>query len=196
MTITSSGAARLLVAGVASVVCASTRAADLVPRIPLNVGLTIVTAVHETDGDYESIKTFIAADTQSVRLAYSSEVAVPGDILNETSQYLQYRPHPTDPDQVIQMTHVTRTVLRKDLETSDHYVRLFPTPPAVGESVLGGTAVGTSARVLNAFKSRGAAELTTYYDITDAQPLVSVTAENGPQPFTGTLHRVEAGDVS
>lgn len=196
MTTTASRATRLFGACVLGLLCAPGRAADVVPRIPLNVGLTIVTAVHETDGDYESIKTFIAADAQSVRLKYSSEAAVPGDILNETSKYLQYRPHPTDSSQVIQMITVTRTVFRKDLETSDHYVRLFPTPPAVGESVLGGTAVGTSARVLNAFKSRGAAELTTYYDINDAQPLVNVTAEDGPQPFTGTLKRVEAGDVA
>ena len=81
-----------------------------------------------------SIKTFIAADAQSVRLKYSSEAAVPGDILNETSQYLQYRPHPTDSDQVIQMITVTRTVLRKDLETLTFLVQmsafgLTPTGP-------------------------------------------------------------------
>lgn len=196
MTARSSPAAASIAVCVVSLLCGSAPAAEDAPRIPLNVGLTIVTAVHEKDGDYESIKTVIAADAQSVRLKYSSEAAVPGDILNEPSPYLQYRPHPSDPDQVIQTITVTRTVLRKDLETSDHYVRLFPTPPAVGETVLGGTAVGTSARVLNAFKSRGSAELTTYYDINDPQPLISVTAEGGPQPFTGTLKRVESADVA
>lgn len=169
--------------------------AQEVPRIPLRAGLTIVTAVHESDGDYESIKTFISEDAKSLRIKYSSESAVPGDILNAPSQYVQYRPHPSNPDQVIEMTNVTRTVLRSDLQTSDHYVRMFPPPPAVPETVPGTTAVGISARVLNEFKSHGAAALTTYYAIFDPQPLTSADAVDGPQPFDGTLTRVEKGDV-
>ena len=166
------------------------------PRIPLRVGLTIVTAAHESDGDYESIKTFISEDAKSLRLKYSSESAVPGDILNEPSQYVQYRPHPSNPDQVIEMVNVYRTVLRSDLKTSDHYVRMFPPPPAVPETVPGTTAVGISARLLNEIKSRGAAALTTYYAIFDPQPLSSADTADGPQPFVGTLARVEKGDVS
>lgn len=74
-------------------------------------------------------------------------------------------------------------VLRDDLKSADHYLRLFPTPPAVPETVPGTTAVGISARVLNEFKARGAADLTTYYAIFD------------PQPFAGRLERVEKQDV-
>jgi hypothetical protein len=170
--------------------------AEDVPRIPLRIGLTIVTAVHEGDGDYESIKTFVSEDARSLRIKYSSESAVPGDILGEPSQYLQYRPHPSDPDQVIEMISVYRTVLRTDLKSADHYVRLFPTPPAVPETVPGTTAVGISARVLNEFNNRGTADLTTYYAIFDPQPLNSADGPDGPQPFAGTLQRVEKGDVS
>jgi outer membrane protein OmpA-like peptidoglycan-associated protein len=169
--------------------------AQEVPRIPLRAGLTIVTAVHENDGDYESIKTFVSEDAISLRIKYSSESAVPGDILNEQDQYVQYRPHPSNPDLVIEMTNVYRTVLRSDLKTSDHYVRLFPPPPMVPETVPGTTAVGISARLLNEFKSRGAASLTTYYAIFAPQPLSSADTEDGPQPFEGTLTRVEKGDV-
>lgn len=189
-------AARAIIAGIASLTCGHAVFAESAPRIPLGVGLTIVTAVHGSDGDYESIKTFVAADTLSLRLRYSSEAAVPGDILDEPSQYVQYRPHPSDPDQVIQMISVYRTVLRKDLESADHYVRLFTTPPAIPETVPGTTAVGTSARVLNEFKTRGAAELITYFEIVDPQPLLSASSPDGPQPFAGTLRRVESGDVS
>src|SRR5579864_9508595 len=41
--------------------------------IPLCPGLTIVTAVHQQYGDYESIKTIEAVDAREVRLKYSSE---------------------------------------------------------------------------------------------------------------------------
>jgi hypothetical protein len=191
--------ARALIAMIGTVVLVVTPAcpvrAQEVPRIPLRIGLTIVTAVHQGDGDYESIKTFISEDAKSVRIKYSSEVAVPSDITNVPSQYVQYRPHPSNPDLVIEMTTVYRTVLRSDLQTSDHYVRQFEPPPAVPETVPGTTAVGISTRLLNEFKSHGAAAMTTYYAIFDPQPLISADAAEGPQPFGGTLTRVEKGDV-
>lgn len=170
--------------------------AQQVPRIPLRTGLTIVTAVHESDGDYESIKTLVSEDAKSLRIKYSSESAVPGDILEQPSQYLHYRPHPSNPDQVIQMTNVYRTVLRSDLQSADHYLRLFDTPPAVPETVPGTTAIGISARVLNEFRTHGSAELATYLAIFDTQPIRSADDSDGPTPFGGTLRRVEKGDVS
>src|SRR2546430_13129186 len=43
------------------------------PRIPLCPGLTIVTAVAQQNGDYESIKTILTAGPKDVRLKYSAE---------------------------------------------------------------------------------------------------------------------------
>lgn len=166
-----------------------------IPKIPLRTGLTLVTAVHEGDGDYESIKTFESEDALSLRIKYSSESAVEADMHSEPSANVQYRAHPSDPNQIIEVISVYRRVLRGDLAAADHYLRLFATPPAVPETVPGTTAVGISTRVLNEFKARGAAQLTTYYAIFDPLPIKSADDPDGPQAFTGTLQRVEKNDV-
>jgi hypothetical protein len=46
------------------------------PSIPLCPGLTIVTAVNGSTGDYESIKTIESMDTKEVHLKYSAESTV------------------------------------------------------------------------------------------------------------------------
>ena len=54
-------------------------AADGPVRIPLQPGLTIVTALADREGDYESIKTVEAAAADTVKLAYSADIpASPG----------------------------------------------------------------------------------------------------------------------
>jgi hypothetical protein len=169
-----------------------------VPRIPLRAGLAIVTAVHDRDGDYESIKTFESEDAQSLRIKYSSEAPHSSDMLDTATPYIQYRPYPSDPSRVIQTTTVHRVVLRADLKNSDHYLRLFAPPPAVAETVPGTTAVGTSASVLNAFNTKGSADFTTYYAAFPAVPITSADSTQGnlmDPRFRGTLKRVEAGTV-
>src|SRR5947207_13258549 len=46
------------------------------PTIPLCPGLTIVTAISQPDGDYESIKTIESIEGGVVRLKYSNQQAV------------------------------------------------------------------------------------------------------------------------
>ena len=177
---------------------ARTARAEDVPRIALRTGLSIVTAVHDRDGDYESIKTFESQDAKSLRIKYSSESALTDDLLDPESQYIKYRPHPTDAGRVIRTTTVFRNVLRADLQSADHYLRVFAPPPAVAETVPGTTAVGTSAGVLKAFKTQGSAEFTTYLTAFDTAPITSADSTEGNMMdprFRGTLSRVEKGDV-
>jgi flagellar motor protein MotB len=183
---------------VAAALLAGLAHAEDVPRIPLRVGLSIVTAVHESDGDYESIKVLESEDADAVLVRYSSEEPLDSDVLDPADQYTQYRPHPADPQKVIRTLTVHRSVLRADLKSSDHYLRVFAPPPAVSERVPGTTAIGTSARVLNALKAGGAVEFTTYLAAFDAAPITSADATEGAMldpRCRGTLRRVEKGSV-
>jgi OmpA family len=172
--------------------------AEDVPRIPLRTGLFIVTAVHDSEGDYESIKTVESEDPKGVHIHYSSESSLTNDLLDPPDEYTQYRPHPSDPEKVICTTNVRRTVLRADLKTSDHYLRIFAPPPGVSETVPGTTAVGTSTRVLNALKAGGPVKFTTYLTAFPSFPITSAdSGGEGPLDprFSGELRRVEKGTV-
>src|SRR5215470_15246819 len=80
------------------------------PRIPLCVGLTIVTAISESDGDYESIKTVESMTDQQVRLKYSSERRVQDLMDNEPK---------------LERKTISRTMLTKDPASSNLYEQLF-----------------------------------------------------------------------
>src|SRR2546430_4664575 len=81
------------------------------PRIPLCPGLTIVTAVAQQNGDYESIKTILTAGPKDVRLKYSAE-AMNADWLASGPPQLK---------KVI----VQRTMLTSDLESGNFYQQTF-----------------------------------------------------------------------
>src|SRR6187401_1016864 len=103
------------------------------PKVPLLVGLTIVTALNQPDqGNYESIKTFINVNDKIAQLSYSAEVSKDGK-----------------PEHV----RTTRTVLRRDLENATEYSHIFG--EMMSESLPGTTAVGVSRRVLDQLKTTG-----------------------------------------
>lgn len=186
-------AAGLIACGISSVICA-----EDVPRIPLRVGLSIVTAVQSGDGDYESIKVVESADAKGVLIKYSSESALDNDLLDPPDQYTQYRSHPSDPNKVISTVNVRRMVLRADLQSSDHYLRVFAPPPGVAETVPGTTAIGTSARVLAALKAGESVDFTTYLTAFNTNPITSADSTEGSvvdPRFRGTLRRVEKDSV-
>jgi len=111
--------------------------------VPLCAGLTIVTAINEPEGDYESIKTIESIDANGVRVRYSTE-----HVAND-------RPgHP-----IIKL-NLSRVMRDTDLRHATRYLQEFSTlsPPEVP----GTTAIGTSTDVLDALKSKGAAELTMF----------------------------------
>ena len=172
--------------------------AEASPNVPLAPGLTIVTAISGSEGDYESIKLVESMDAKSVRLRYSAETPHEDGIDTEPDAYRQCRPFPGDNLQVLCMTTVHRNVLRSDLASADHFARVFEPPPAVAETVPGTTAIGVSAAVLKALKTRGSVDFTTYMAAFDAVPLTSADATAGqlmdPRQH-GTLQRVEMQPV-
>jgi outer membrane protein OmpA-like peptidoglycan-associated protein len=152
--------------------------------IPLCPGLTIVTAISQKEGDYESIKTVTSLDGGKVQLKYSSE---------------------QPPEQVggglrIRKINVPRIVRVNDLISATQYEQIFGTniPPEMP----GTTAIGTSRAVLLALKTKGEAEL-GMFDIPPAQPgsLSKISADSMQHPnvfdYTETykLQRAESTPV-
>jgi len=148
-------------------------------RIPLCVGLTIVTAISETDGDYESIKTIESVTDRQVRLKYSSERRVQDLMDNEPK---------------LERKTISRTMLTKDLASSNLYEQLFD--EQLPDPIPGTTAIGTSAAVLNELRTKGEVEL-GFFIAFSAKP--SLDREVHPNVWdnqmSGKFQRVEAGPV-
>jgi outer membrane protein OmpA-like peptidoglycan-associated protein len=123
-----------------------------VTGVPLCPGLTIVTAIAQPEGDYESIKTIESVDGGLVRLRYSTEHPV--------------RDFPGGPSH-IQKLKLTRVVRADDLAGSDLYLQQFQTNVPI--EVPGTTAIGTSGRVLDELETRGTARL-AFFDLPPAIP--------------------------
>jgi outer membrane protein OmpA-like peptidoglycan-associated protein len=113
------------------------------PQIPLCPGLTIVTAVNQPTGDYESIKTIQSVGPKEMRLRYSSE-AMNMDSLSTTA------------GQIVNTT-IYRKVLVQDQRSSILYQQVFA--PDSDELIPGTTSLGTSTEVLRALKTKGEAAL-------------------------------------
>jgi outer membrane protein OmpA-like peptidoglycan-associated protein len=110
----------------------STEPAEATPKdgpaaIPIREGLTIVTALAGSDGDYESIKKVLKTSPEEIVLSYTA-------------------------DQPPITIHSQRTVLRKDMENAHEYSRWFYLS---SEKYPGTTAIGTSASVLEELKTKG-----------------------------------------
>jgi outer membrane protein OmpA-like peptidoglycan-associated protein len=124
------------------------------PRIPLRLGLTIVTALNDPEtGDYESIKTVTEANDKGVRLAYSAEVPV-----NESPNPFGGSRGAAKPTAArVKRFNVNRIVSRPDLENAVEYRCLYSDMHP--ESFPGSTAVGVSRRVLSDLKTTGQSPL-------------------------------------
>lgn len=128
--------------------CAAVSAAP--SKVPLCEGLTIVTAISQTEGDYESIKTVTGVDARGITIKYSTERVA--------------RELPGHPIQKVKTTRVVRPI---DLRQATAYLQEFSTitPAEVG----GTTAIGTSRDVLAALRSTGRTEL-TLFDLPSSMP--------------------------
>ena len=122
--------------------------------IPLCPGLTIVTAVNQSDGDYESIKTIESMTDADVRIKYSSERMVEDIFSSEPPK--------------LQRLLLYRTVRREDLASAKLYLQQFSTelPEMIPET----TAIGTSTAVLRAIKTRGEAEMGIFIVFSQNKP--------------------------
>src|SRR3989442_1084297 len=151
------------------------------PTIPLCPGLTIVTAVAQQNGDYESIKTIESASPKEVRLRYSAEMY--------NSDWLA-----SGPAQLKNLT-LHRTILISDLESANIYQQKFLEKSA--ETVPGTTAIGISAAVLRALTTKGQAELS----VSNAYAGLELTADRNKSPSyyqymqPGKIRKVGAGPV-
>ena len=127
---------------VVMVAVACIAAADAPPRIALQPGLTIVTALTDREGDYESIKTVEAVTPDAVKLAYSADIPPAADSGGGKARKVSTR----------------RTVKRDDLRSAHEYMQVFS--PSAPEIIAGTTAIGTSAAVLTELKTKGQSSFT------------------------------------
>ncbi len=148
------------------------------PQIPLCPGLTVVTAVSQSSGDYESIKTIQVAGPKEIRMKYTAE-GVNSDQLSPTF------------GQVVTNT-TYRKLLREDLASATLYQQVFPAGVEADELIPGTTAIGTSSQVLGALRTKGESP----FSISLLPPATPLRANREVRPhaydfFTaGTLARV------
>lgn len=112
--------------------------------VPLRAGVTVITAIQEPTGDYESYKKITNVEEDAVSMQYSAEVPE-GENPFDTQK-------PAGPPK---MKHVAgpRRILRADLQNAHEYAENFS--EAFPETIAGTTAIGISASVLSDLKTRG-----------------------------------------
>lgn len=141
-------------------------------KIPLCPGLTIVTAISQKEGDYESIKTVTSLDGGKVQLKYSSE---------------------QPPEQIggglrIRKINVARVVRADDLLNATQYEEIFGTN--IPTEMPGTTAIGTSRAVLKSLKTKGEAEV-ALFDIPPAPPGSSSKLSADPKQHPNVFDYIE-----
>lgn len=110
--------------------------------VPLCTGLTIVTAVSQPEGDYESIKRIGSSDGGVMHLKYSNEVPVAS---------------PAGGAPIVRKLLLDRAIHLADLRAAKLYLQQFATN--IPSDVPGTTSIGVSSAVLSALKSEGEAEV-------------------------------------
>jgi outer membrane protein OmpA-like peptidoglycan-associated protein len=116
-------------------------------KVPLRKGLTVVTAIAQTTGDYESIKQIDSASENAVHITYEADnVPNPFEGLADPKNQ---RPGASKGNSV----RSERTILRQDLRNAHEYMQLFGEMGA--EEYPGTTAITTSAVVLSDLKTKG-----------------------------------------
>jgi outer membrane protein OmpA-like peptidoglycan-associated protein len=171
----------LAAAALAAAPCTNASAA---PAVPLCAGLTLVTAISQREGDYESIKTIESVDGGVVRLKYSTEHPV--------EDYAGAPSH-------LQKLKVMRLIRTADLRSANLYAQQFQTNTPF--EIPGTTAIGTSSVILAALKSGANTDL-GIFDLPAAlpsAPKISADPKVHPNVFdyyeTYKLQRAESAPV-
>ena len=113
-------------------------------KVPLRPNLTVVTAIAQWNGDYESIKRIEKVTESGVSLNYRADnIPNPTEKLNKTEN----SPKSTS------STTAHRTVRVADLRDAHEYSQLFG--PSMPDVIPGTTAISMSQAVLNDLKTRG-----------------------------------------
>lgn len=146
------------------------------PGIPLCEGLTVVTAINQPSGDYESIKTIESVGPKEVRLKFSYEGLVV-DLFGAQLKKMT--------------TH--RTILSSDLQSALSYQQAFL--EGSDETIPGTTSIGTSRAVLQALKTTGE----TQFGISNAYAGLVLTADRNKVPnyysYQETAHLKRVGTI-
>ena len=120
-------------------------------KIPLRAGLTVVTAIAQTGGDYESIKQIQRTSASGVTLSYRAD-SVPNPM---EAQQRQQGGKSTRSNSSVSLQ---RTVRAADLQSAHEYMQVFgSTQPEV---MPGTTAISVSREVLADLKSKGETQFT------------------------------------
>jgi outer membrane protein OmpA-like peptidoglycan-associated protein len=130
-------------------------------RIQLRAGLTIVTAVADARGDYESIKRVTSLDSTTMVMTYSTD-RPPADDTDPVAAMLGSgcQADSSDPKKGVHGS-VTRTVRREDLDTAHSYRQRFNICGEKNvESYPGTTALGLSSAMLKELNTQGQTRLT------------------------------------
>lgn len=106
------------------------------PRIPLCAGLTVVSAIDDPSGDYESIVRVGSITPKSIELDINADRPI---------------------NAVIRRLVGKRTVLREDLERASFIMHHWSTDGP--RTIPGSTALGPSKAVLRALKTKGTADI-------------------------------------
>jgi outer membrane protein OmpA-like peptidoglycan-associated protein len=155
--------------------------------IPLCAGLTIVTAVSQPQGDYESIKRVESITAEGMRIRYSSYMRDP---------CCEYAGNAEDPPWVPFVVY--RTIRKVDLESATTYLQQFVSK-GVPEIVKGTTALGISTKAFRDLRDKGKTPLTIYMPI---PPGIGLQDDGSAGWFgvdfrmAGELARVDPGPVS
>ena len=142
-------------------------------NIPLCAGLTLVTAISQRDGDYESIKTIESVSSQDLALKYSSEMLE---------------------NAVMKKLTVRRKLRPADLASATLYMHHFNNKAPT--TIPGTTAIGASSTVLRSLKSSGETQFGIFESVGASAPVDRSTHPNVyDYQMVETIHRVGNGPV-
>ncbi len=153
------------------------------PKIPLRAGLTVVTAIRQKLGDYESLKRIESVTADRVRLHYSSEHPPPVDLLGDTQSTATVH------------FSVNRVLRREDLQSAHAYMQQFVA--SLPEEMAGTPFIGTCAEVIQQLRAKGEAFLISFLAVpanATANPLERLPGTLDYR-IGGVLKRVEPGQV-
>jgi outer membrane protein OmpA-like peptidoglycan-associated protein len=124
-------------------------------NVPLCAGLTLVTAISQRDGDYESIKSIESIGSQDLVLKYSSEMLE---------------------DSVTKKLTVRRKLRLVDLASATLYMHHFNNKAPT--TIPGTTALGASSTVLRSLKSSGETQFGIFESVGASAPVDRRTHPN------------------
>lgn len=146
--------------------------------IPLCPGLTIVTAINQLTGDYESIKRVESATAETIRVRYSSYMPDPkGDYDSTTVAPPPWVPY-----------NVYRNVRIADLDTAAAYQQQFAA--GIPETIRNTTALGVSTKIYRDLKDKRKTPMVMYL------PLAAGSIDDKGEPTFSLMEYRMFGEIA